>query len=97
MKTKLVKLLNDIERQRMVRFHLGPWSTEPPTVDGYYFACTERGWIGIVDVIVSSGVAYGWYSLHSISEFIHWIGPIPKPEPPTRAAVDAAIEVTEDD
>ena len=97
MKTKNVKLLNEIERQKMVRFHLGPWSIEPPTADGYYFACTERGWIGVVDVSVKDGVAYGWYSLHSISEFTHWIGPIPKPFPPTRAAVDAAIEAEEEE
>lgn len=61
------------------------WTTEPPTQEGLYFACSENGVeithyrgrnetdVGIMDI--------EWR--YPLSAFTHWIGPLPVPEPPS--------------
>lgn len=62
--------------------HEEKWSTDPPTEDGWYWAYDSRD--GKVEMIF-----YGnepelvWIDRLVLELYTHWLGPLPKPEPPT--------------
>lgn len=64
------------------------WSTDPPTEDGWYWAYDdERNWLDMVYCLVpASGddIYQIWRDGYSydLSDFTHWLGPLPLPEPP---------------
>lgn len=73
---------------------VGPWSTDEPTEDGWYW--TLKGNIDepIPEIVFALGdmnmrhdergvYDYPDMPLVSFSFFTHWLGPLPKPEPPT--------------
>ena len=73
---------------------IGPWSTDAPTKDGWYWAAFPFGddaWIK-VHVKVEGDVCYsvrgeedgeeGKLAEWRLASFTHWLGPLPVPEPP---------------
>ena len=59
------------------------WTKEPPTIDGWYWAMR----LGVPEM-VSVELPLVWWPVGGdpmirLSEFSHWLGPIPFPEPPT--------------
>jgi hypothetical protein len=68
----------------------GEWTTEPPTVAGWYWARTNKGIPYIVRVgLFGTGVTGTlWvYTTNSTKAFDfdmvdYWLGPLPVPEPP---------------
>jgi hypothetical protein len=61
------------------------WTASPPTEPGKYWAKNKDGSIEILDVDSWSKSAYRPGQNGSVlkSDFTHWLGPLPEPEPPT--------------
>jgi hypothetical protein len=68
------------------------WTTELPTVEGWYWVRNIKGVIWCEEVFVKDGVSC-WmhdedaeYNPIKLDYFTHWLGPIPPPEPPEKAS-----------
>ncbi len=59
------------------------WTTEPPTVEGLYFAKHKKGdgpmWVYFDGKEV---LHFDYEGAADVSDFSHWLGPIPEPGPP---------------
>ena len=60
------------------------WTTEPPTVDGWYWVPNGEAEREIVRVELPDVFRNGTDVAHNVSEFTHWMGPLPEPEKPAR-------------
>jgi hypothetical protein len=60
------------------------WTIEPPTENGWYWAQRENGETIVVESRGVAIVRYGNKAL-PVTDFTHWLGPIPKPESPEGA------------
>ena len=57
------------------------WSTDPPTEDGWYWAYDRED--SFLDLVRYSDSGATMWSDKTIAKlFTHWLGPLPKPEPP---------------
>jgi hypothetical protein len=79
------------------------WTTEPPTQVGYYWVYNKdigRTWAFMVEVhavgaentkLANELVARDSFGRRDrpLSEFTHWLGPLPMPEPPTEESENA--------
>lgn len=93
--TKLQQLANTIAEAGREAGKL-QWTTEAPTVPGWYWASYQGKYqtIILVDKIVSDSeggkagnlFAYSAYEEEEVSflEYTHWLGPLPEPEPPPK-------------
>lgn len=65
------------------------WTTQPPTEPGFFWAWTRDGRECVVHAVLNpDGLHFyetgnGWN--YSVSDFTHFIGPLPVPEPPEKA------------
>ena len=75
---------------------IGEWTTSQPTTSGYYWAF-DGDEVVFAEVFgdklkpTATGVEWEWIACahadideewRSLSDFTHWIGPLPRPEPP---------------
>ena len=64
------------------------WSTDSPTEDGWYWVYDGED-MGIKDCTLKHGEVVVWFGIQfrPVSEYSHWhfLGPLPKPEPPESA------------
>lgn len=63
--------------------HHKAWTTTPPTMPGLYRAIEKRGserWVEIDDLL--SPWLFGVDYPLDLTDFNHWLGPLPDPEPP---------------
>ena len=65
------------------------WTTEPPTQTGLYRAIAKDNgmayWVELTDlgnIGIFSVYYFGNNVMYSVSDFTHWLGPLPVPEPP---------------
>jgi hypothetical protein len=66
------------------------WTTTPPTVEGWYWVCTNKGVPHVVKVGLfgtgQTGNLWVYETGHSqaydLDVYDYWLGPIPVPEPP---------------
>lgn len=70
--------------------HEYEWTTTPPTEEGWYWAVHAlEGEIVAVKFVGGGLVTWGGWNIDqtatsaSVSDFTHWLGPLPVPEPPT--------------
>lgn len=64
------------------RFLTPAWSTEPPTKDGWYWAYDrDDGFLDMVYYGDSGGMMWIQKAIAKLFTH-HWLGPLPKPEPP---------------
>ena len=66
------------------------WKTAPPTKPGWYWARDKETFLQIVRVFLADHGNAGnrlevWldtYESEELSDYTHWLGPLPVPEPP---------------
>lgn len=65
-------------------FSILRWTTEPPTVEGWYWALDvyQKGINKIVYVTQGTVFEVGNLIPQKIGNYHHWLGPLPIPEPP---------------
>ena len=59
------------------------WTTEPPTVEGWYWARHEVTKEIVMTQVCQITSDYWTTENGPIWQFTHWLGPLPVPEPPT--------------
>ena len=61
----------------------GEWTTETPTVEGWYWARHEVTKEIVMTQVCQITSDYWTTENGPIWQFTHWLGPLPVPEPPT--------------
>ena len=65
---------------------MGEWTTEPPTISGWYWAKRRNGNIALecVEVYGDKEGMYVYAACHDapLDTFLYWYGPIPEPDHP---------------
>jgi hypothetical protein len=80
------------QRAHLYRQMLGEWTTTPPTDDGRFWAKWKDGKVDCVELSWSLATnkleawVVGREYTYDLSDFSHWLGPLPVPEaPPTES------------